>query len=131
MELIKILHLSKSTATKPRISFSLAGQIRINHLAMQKICPECYKSKDTFYIHFYNDNKKLYIEANKLHDDGLPLRFDGGNKDRRNAKNVSASGKLVIKHLAEMMDWPLGENKLKVIRYQIGNEAKKGIFELV
>lgn len=133
MELLKISHLNKVNGLKPGISFSLAGQIRINHPAIELICKECYKSKETYYIHFYTQIKdnKLYIEINKQHEEGVMLRFDGGKMNRRNAKNISASGKKIIRYLAQIMDWPLAPDKLKVIRYQIGNEVKKGIYELV
>lgn len=133
MKLIEISHLSRSRQATPTVSFLLSGHIRINHQAVDKIFPEAFteSSDKKCYLKFYKDEEKFAIQMNTHSDNGLLVRFDGGSVDRRNASNIITSAKSVITHLAKLFDWPLANDKRKVIRYEIGEEIGPGIFELV
>lgn len=131
MELISISHLGKNKSITPFISFNQSGSIRLNHAAVKQLNPNVYTDSSIYYLHFYRDKDKFLVSFNTDPKEGVYVRFDGGSKDRTAANNISSSAKNVVWHLAKILDWPLGDGRRNIIRYQVGKEVKPGIFELI
>jgi hypothetical protein len=119
-------------AGSPKISFSLSGSIRISMLSIKKMLPTCLENDKEVYIHFMsNKDKELFVKMDYEEKNGVRIRFDGlkGGVTRDQSDNIVGQGSLVVKHLASVLDWPLEKGKLRVIKYELGDEIEAGIYK--
>lgn len=131
MKLIQISHLTKAITNEPQITFKLDGNIRLNTSFVNTVCPMAFKSKDQYYLHFYQDEQKLFVKMDTDQVEGLPVRFDGSQNGRIHSSNIVCSAKATVQYFTGLFDWPLAEDKKRMIRYKAHKVVAPGIFELI
>lgn len=116
MKVISISNL-KMSGRESYLSFSESGNIRISKGIMQVLYPQYLTSASPVYLHIAEDDNKLYIKIDGNNQNGLKLRIE---------EHESAIGqcKGLIKMLAGKYDWPLFSDRLKKVRYQLGEASK-------
>ena len=130
MKLIEISHIVK-TKTGPFIMFYLKGNIRLSFNFVDLLCPEAFDSIKQYYLHFYQEEENLFVKMDTDPKEGIAVRFDGSQNGRRNSSNISCSAKATLEYFTGLFDWPLAADKKHVIKYKVGEEVEKGIFQLI
>lgn len=128
----------RSSVAVARISFTLAGVIRINKAAISKMLLDCFDNDRNVYLHLMESEGALYATLDYVETHGVYIRWYGvakGVQSRRTCYNICGQGTALIKHLAARFDWPLQKGKKSYIKYtvaeQVAVELPARIFQLI
>jgi hypothetical protein len=102
-------------SSPPHLSFFAKGRIVLNASFVDLIQ---FKKIDhtPLYIHLYKSGDKLRLSVNDNHKGGLFLR---SVKKQNKIIELTTFCRGLVEHLAQTLDWPIGDGKLSRIRYKI------------